>query len=85
MPSLEAALQQFEATEANLEKLDKLWEKIYAHISGGPAFGSPPEYDELCLAFRGIMSALPAIRSVSTSLRQVASEFSVENLLSRLM
>ena len=28
---------------------------------------------------------LAALRSVSTSLRQVASEFSVENLLSRLM
>jgi hypothetical protein len=43
MSTLEAALQQFEATEANLEKLEKkLWEKISPHISGGPAFGAPP-------------------------------------------
>jgi hypothetical protein len=64
MSTLETALQQFEATEANLEKLEKLWEKISSHISGGPAFGAPPEYDELCLAFRGILPALPAIGGV---------------------
>src|SRR5437879_9905595 len=64
MPTLEAALQQFEAAEANLEKLEKLWEKISGHISGGPAFGAPPEYHELCFAFRGILPALPAIGGV---------------------
>ena len=61
MPTLEAALQQFEAAEANLEKLEKVWDKISAHIPSGPAFGAPPEYDELCLAFRRILVALPAI------------------------
>ena len=64
MSTLEQALQQFEAAEANLEKLEKLWEKISGHIPGGPAFGAPPEYDELCLAFRGILPALPAIGGV---------------------
>jgi hypothetical protein len=64
MPSLEMALQLFEATEANLEKLEKLWEKISSHIPSGPAFGAPPEYDDLCLAFRGILPALPAIGGV---------------------
>src|ERR1700722_15651597 len=61
MPTLEAALQQFEATEANLEKLEKLWEKISALIPSGVAFGAPAEYDELCQAFTGILPALPAI------------------------
>lgn len=61
MATLDAALRQFEATEANLGKLDKLWDDIRGHLSGGPAFGSPPEYDELCLAFRRILPALPAI------------------------
>ncbi|HTF72662.1 MAG TPA: hypothetical protein VK638_59345 [Edaphobacter sp.] len=51
MPTLESALQQFEAAEANLEKLEKPWGKISGHIPNGPAFGAPPEYDELCLAF----------------------------------
>jgi hypothetical protein len=61
MTTLDAGLRKFEATEANLEKLDKLWDQILSHIPGGPAFGSPPEYDHLCLAFRGILPALPAI------------------------
>lgn len=61
MMTLDAALRQFEATEANLEKLDKLWEQIEHHLPRGPAFGSPPEYDELCLALRRILPALPAI------------------------
>jgi hypothetical protein len=61
MSSLEAALQKFEATEANLEKLEKLWAKIYELIPDGPAFGAPPEYDEYCMTFRRILPALPAI------------------------
>jgi hypothetical protein len=61
MADLDAALQQFEATEANLEKLEKLWAQIESHIPSGPAFGSPPEYEELCLVFRQILPFLPAI------------------------
>jgi hypothetical protein len=64
MSTLAAALQQFEAAETNLEKLEKLWEKIASYIPSGPAFGAPPEYDELCIAFRGILPALPAIGGV---------------------
>jgi hypothetical protein len=61
MADLDAALRQFEATESNLEKLERLWAQFETHIGSGPAFGSPPEYDELCLAFRQILPALPAI------------------------
>ncbi len=61
MTTLDAALKQFEAAEANLEKLDKLWEHIYRLQPSGPAFGSPPEYGELCLAFRRILPGLPSI------------------------
>jgi hypothetical protein len=64
MSTLAAALQKFEATEANLEKLENLWEKISALIPSGPAFGGPPEYDELCLAFQRILPSLPAIGGV---------------------
>lgn len=64
MSTLSAALQQFEATEANLGKLEKLWDKISDLIPSGPAFGAPPEYDELCLAFRRILAVLPAIDGV---------------------
>jgi hypothetical protein len=61
MSTLEAALGKFEATEANIEKLENLWSRIRALLGNGPAFGSTPEYDELCLAFRRILPALPAI------------------------
>src|SRR5690242_9858735 len=61
MADLDAALQYFEATEGNLKKLEKLWSQIESHIPSGPAFGSPPEYDELCLTFRQILGAMPAI------------------------
>ena len=64
MSTLEAALQKFEAAEANLEKLETLWGKISALIPSGIAFGAPPEYDELCQAFSGISPALPAIGGV---------------------
>ena len=61
MADLNAALQLFDATEGNLKKLMDLWNKIEAQMPSGPAFGSPPEYDELCFTFRQILTALPAI------------------------
>src|SRR5713226_6149569 len=61
MTTLNTALQQFEAAEANLEKLDKLWKQIEALLGSGPAFRSPPEYEELCFAFCRILPSLPAI------------------------
>lgn len=64
MTTLNAALRQFEATEANLAKLEVLWDQINALIPNGVEFRTPPEYDELCLAFRQILPALPAIDGV---------------------
>ena len=61
MNTLDAALQQFEAAEANLVKLESLWTRIESLLPNGPAFGSPPEYEELCWAFRRILPSLPAI------------------------
>jgi hypothetical protein len=61
MADLNAALQLFDATEGNLKKLMDLWNKIEAQMPSGPAFGSPPEHDELCFTFRQILAALPAI------------------------
>jgi hypothetical protein len=61
MADLKAALQLFDATEGNLKKLMDLWSKIKAQMPSGRAFGGPPEYDDLCFAFRQILTALPAI------------------------
>ncbi len=59
--SLESALMQFEATEANLRKLDSLWAQIRALIGNDVAFGSPPGYDDACRAFRHILRYMPSI------------------------
>jgi len=61
MSTLDQALQIFEAAEANLEKLESIWKQIEALLPQGPKFGSPPEYEELCRAFRRILPHLPAI------------------------
>jgi hypothetical protein len=62
--SLEVALGQFDATEANLKKLEELWSKITSLIPGGPAFGAPDGYDDACRAFRRVLKAMPAIDGI---------------------
>jgi hypothetical protein len=59
----ESALRQFDRTEANLVKLEKLWDRIKGLIPspGTHVFSEQPDYDQLCLTFRGILAAVPAI------------------------
>ena len=59
--TLNHALRQFELAEANLARLEVLWEKIEGELPNGPAFGAPPKYDEWCIAFKGILAKLPAV------------------------
>ena len=59
--TLAKALKSFDATEANLDKLERLWEDIYSLIPGGIAFGSNPEYEDRCRSFSEILAALPEI------------------------
>jgi hypothetical protein len=59
---LMAALQQFEATEANLLKLERLWHEIRAFIPSGIVFSTDnPEYEDRCRAFHEVHAALPLI------------------------
>jgi hypothetical protein len=58
---LMVALQQFEATEANLVKLERLWQEIEKLVPNGIQFGSDLDYEGKCRAFRDILSALPMI------------------------
>jgi hypothetical protein len=60
---LDSALRQFDRTEANLVKLEKLWGRIGGLIPspGSCAFSQDADYDQLCLTFRGILAAMPAI------------------------
>jgi hypothetical protein len=55
------ALEQFDASETNITKLQALWTEIEGLIPGGISFGENPEYDDRTRAFAQILKALPAI------------------------
>ena len=63
MNTLNDAIRQLEATEANLVKLQKLWEEITSLIPNGTDFGNVSEakYDDLCRAFVDVHEGLPSI------------------------
>ena len=58
---LNAALRQFEATEANIVKAEKALSDMEALIPDGIAFGGPPAYDEHLAVLLHIVQALPKI------------------------
>lgn len=58
---LMAALEVFEAAEANLIKLERLWSEIAKLIPRGVAFGENPEYEDRCRSFAAVLAALPKI------------------------
>ncbi|MFD1986240.1 restriction endonuclease [Mesorhizobium newzealandense] len=60
--SIMAALEQFEATEANLVKLERLWDEIVAIIPTGVVFGENVEYEDRARAFDLLLASLPGIR-----------------------
>jgi hypothetical protein len=59
--SLEQALRAFEIAEANLSKLDRLWQRILEAMPEGISFGEDPDYADLCRAFDDVAGELPAI------------------------
>lgn len=58
---INSALRQFEATEANLEKLERLWNEIHKMIPNGIAFGGDPTYDDRVRAYQDVPAGLPKI------------------------
>src|ERR1700728_2311689 len=58
---INSALRQFEATEANLAKLERLWSEISNLTPNGLQFGSDPAYEEHVRLFADILAALPTI------------------------
>jgi Restriction endonuclease len=63
---LEAALEQFDAVEANLRRIETVWDEMQSLLPGpGPSFNiSSPEmrrYEELNRAFQSIATGLPPI------------------------
>ena len=56
-----AALEKFEAAEANLAKLEKLWTEIEGLMPRGIVFGTNPEYEDRCRSYSFLLAALPKI------------------------
>jgi hypothetical protein len=59
--SLNKALRQFEATEANISKLEQLWKEMIELIPSGISFGDNPTYEDKYRNFKSILEHLPKI------------------------
>jgi hypothetical protein len=55
------ALQKFEAAEANLVKLERLWEELQSLFPSGLTLGENPEYEDRSRSFELVLAALPKI------------------------
>lgn len=55
------ALREFEATEANLVKLERLLQEIENLVPKRIQFGSNPDYEDRCRAFDEVLASLPMI------------------------
>lgn len=58
---INATLRQFEDTEANVAKLERLWSEIGKLTPRGLQFGSDPAYEERVRVFEDVLAALPKI------------------------
>jgi hypothetical protein len=58
---LMAALQHFETAEANLNKLERVWQKVVDTIPDGAVFGDNLEYEDACRSFASLVNSLPKI------------------------
>jgi hypothetical protein len=55
------ALKQFEATEANLLKLQRLWDELQTLFPASVSLDHDPEYEDRCRSFESVLRALPMI------------------------
>ena len=55
------ALEKFEATEANIAKLERLWSELKSLVPDGITFGDDPDYDDKVRAYSLLLDALPMI------------------------
>jgi hypothetical protein len=58
---LMTALELFEAAEANLVKLERLWDEVQSLIPSDIVFGDNPEYEDRCRSMAAVLAALPKI------------------------
>lgn len=58
---INSALRQFESTEANVAKLERIWGEIWKLTPSGLQFGSDPAYDERVRIYEDVLAVLPKI------------------------
>lgn len=58
---INSALRQFEATEANLAKLEQIWSEIVKLTPQGLAFGNDAAHEEHVRVYEDVLGALPKI------------------------
>ena len=58
---INAALRHFDATEANVEKLERMFKEMRKLIPDGICFGGNAQYDDFCRTFADVLAALPKI------------------------
>lgn len=61
MSQLDEALRKFEAIEANLVKLEKLWDLLRENIPDGIVFGANPVYEKALRSYERMLTGLPLI------------------------
>lgn len=74
-----AALEVFEAAEANLTKLERLWAEIDALVPSGIDFSCNPEYEDRCRGFDAVFRALPQIDGWKPDINVMALEDIAQN------
>ena len=52
---INAALRSFEAAEANLEKLERIFGELRQLVPDGISFDSDPKYEELCRSYGDVL------------------------------
>ena len=77
--ALQKALKKFEATEANLSKLERLWDKAESLIPSGICFGDDPEYEEVCRSIEAIVQHLPKIDGWKPNIAPLELDVIAEN------
>jgi Restriction endonuclease len=55
------ALENFEAAEANLIKLERLWDQLLSRAPDGAGYGSNPEHNDLLRSYEHVLAHLPKI------------------------
>lgn len=58
---LEKILSAFDRAQANVDRLQSVWDRAREFIPTGPAAGSNPEYDNHARAWSDLIGALPAV------------------------